>query len=34
MPAVRFEPTSPAFEREKTVYALERVPTVIDEINL
>jgi hypothetical protein len=30
MPWVRFEPTSLAFERAKTVHALDRVATVID----
>jgi hypothetical protein len=29
MPCVGFEPTIPAFERAKTVYALDRVATVI-----
>jgi hypothetical protein len=29
MPRVRFEPTIPAFERAKTVHALDRAATVI-----
>jgi hypothetical protein len=29
MPRVGFEPTIPAFEREKTVHALERAAIVI-----
>jgi hypothetical protein len=29
MPWVEFEPTIPAFEREKTVHALDRAATVI-----
>jgi hypothetical protein len=29
MPGVRFEPTIPAFEREKTVHALDDAATVI-----
>jgi hypothetical protein len=29
MPRVRFEPTTPVFQRAKTVYALDRVATVI-----
>jgi hypothetical protein len=29
MPRVGFEPTIPAFERAKTVHALERTATVI-----
>jgi hypothetical protein len=31
MPLVGFEPTIPVFERAKTVHALERAATVIDE---
>jgi hypothetical protein len=30
MPQVGFKPTIPAFERSKTVHALDRVVTVID----
>jgi hypothetical protein len=30
MPRVEFEPTIPAFERAKTVYALDLAATVID----
>jgi hypothetical protein len=30
MPLVGFEPTIPAFERAKTVHALDRAATVID----
>jgi hypothetical protein len=33
MPRVRFEPTIPAFERTKTVYALDRAATVIDKVD-
>jgi hypothetical protein len=33
MPRVGFEPTIPAFERAKTVYALDRVATVIGPSN-
>jgi hypothetical protein len=33
MPRVVFEPTFPLFERENTVYALDRVATVIAPIN-
>jgi hypothetical protein len=29
MPRVRFEPTIPVFEREKTVHALDLAATVI-----
>jgi hypothetical protein len=29
MPGVRFEPTTPVFERAKTVHALDRAATVI-----
>jgi hypothetical protein len=29
MPQVRFEPTIPVYEREKTVHALDRAATVI-----
>jgi hypothetical protein len=29
MPSVGFEPTIPAFERAKTVHALDRAATVI-----
>jgi hypothetical protein len=29
MPRVGFEPTMPAFEREKTVHALDRATTVV-----
>jgi hypothetical protein len=29
MPQVEFEPTTPVFERAKTVYALNHVATVI-----
>jgi hypothetical protein len=29
MPSVRFEPTTPAFERAKTVHPLDRAATVI-----
>jgi hypothetical protein len=29
MPRLEFEPTIPAFEREKTVHALDRAATVI-----
>jgi hypothetical protein len=29
MPQVRFEPTTPVFEREKTVHALDRAATVV-----
>jgi hypothetical protein len=29
MPRVRFEPTIPAFQRAKTVHALDRAATVI-----
>jgi hypothetical protein len=31
MPRVSFEPTTPLFERAKTVHALDRATTVIDE---
>jgi hypothetical protein len=31
MPRVGFEPTIPAFERAKTVHALDRTVTVIGE---
>jgi hypothetical protein len=34
MTRVRFEPTIPAFEREKTVHALDRTATVIGACNL
>jgi hypothetical protein len=30
MPEGEFEPTTPVFERVKTVYALDRAATVID----
>jgi hypothetical protein len=30
MPRVKFEPTTPAFERAKTVHALDRAATVIN----
>jgi hypothetical protein len=30
MPRVGYEPTTPVFEREKTVHALDRATTVID----
>jgi hypothetical protein len=30
MPRVGFEPTIPAFERAKTVHAIDRATTVID----
>jgi hypothetical protein len=30
MPRVGLEPTTPVSERAKTVYALDRAPTVID----
>jgi hypothetical protein len=30
MPRVGFEPTIPAFEREKTIHVLDRAATVID----
>jgi hypothetical protein len=29
MPRVGFEPTTPEFEREKTVHALDRTATVV-----
>jgi hypothetical protein len=29
MPGMEFEPTTPVFERAKTVYALDRAATVI-----
>jgi hypothetical protein len=32
MPRVGFEPTIPAFERAKTVHALDRAVTVIGEL--
>jgi hypothetical protein len=32
MPRVGFEPTTPVFEREKTVHALDRATTVIGKI--
>jgi hypothetical protein len=32
MPLVGFEPTIPAFERAKTVHALDRAATVIGEM--
>jgi hypothetical protein len=32
MPRVGFEPTIPAFERAKTVHALDRAATVIGEL--
>jgi hypothetical protein len=32
IPSVGFEPTIPAFERRKTVHALDRVATVISEL--
>jgi hypothetical protein len=34
MPRVEFEPTIPAFERDKTVHALDRAATVIGNIGL
>jgi hypothetical protein len=33
MPSVGFEPTIPAFQRAKTVHALDRAVTVIDTHN-
>jgi hypothetical protein len=33
MPRVRFEPTIPAFGRDKTVHALDRAATVIGELS-
>jgi hypothetical protein len=32
MPWVEFEPTIPAFERAKTVHALDRAATVIGQV--
>jgi hypothetical protein len=32
MPRVGFEPTIPAFERAKTIHALDRAATVIGEM--
>jgi hypothetical protein len=34
MSQVGFEPTIPAFERAKTVYALDRAATVIDSLSV
>jgi hypothetical protein len=34
MPRVGFEPTTPVFERAKTIHALDRASTVIGLINL
>jgi hypothetical protein len=34
MPRVEFEPTTPMFERAKTVRALDRADAVIDEESL
>jgi hypothetical protein len=34
MPQVGFEPMIPMFEREKTVYVLDRAATVIGTTNL
>jgi hypothetical protein len=33
MPQVGFKPMIPVFERAKTVHALDRVATVIGEVN-
>jgi hypothetical protein len=34
MPQAGFEPTIPAFEREKTVHALDRAANVFDTVTL
>jgi hypothetical protein len=34
MPRVGFEPTIPAFERAKTVHALDRAATVLDLLSI
>jgi hypothetical protein len=34
MPSVGFEPTIPAFERAKTVHALDRAVTVMGHLDL
>jgi hypothetical protein len=32
MPRVEIEPTTPVFEREKMIHALDRAATVIDQV--